>query len=86
MHAHDARRYIGDMLAWVHQALANERELLTGLFGDDSKGQGDSDTGAVRQQGVVLMSVDCDARITCRSLGWRCTSIHNGHDAQRATR
>ena len=37
MHAHDPRRYLGDMLAWVHQSLASERELLQGLFGDDSQ-------------------------------------------------
>lgn len=35
MHAHDARRYVADMLAWVHQALASERELLVTLFGED---------------------------------------------------
>ena len=34
MHAHNPRRYIGDMLAWVHQSLASERELLMALFGD----------------------------------------------------
>lgn len=33
MNAHDPRRYLGDMLAWVHQALASERELLISLFG-----------------------------------------------------
>jgi hypothetical protein len=32
MHAHDPQRYIADMLAWVHQSLASERELLTALF------------------------------------------------------
>ncbi|EKX41562.1 component of oligomeric golgi complex 6 [Guillardia theta CCMP2712] len=32
IHAHDPLRYIGDMLAWVHQALASERELLASLF------------------------------------------------------
>jgi hypothetical protein len=26
------RRYAGDMLAWVHQAIANEKELLASLF------------------------------------------------------
>ncbi|CAD6930556.1 unnamed protein product [Tilletia controversa] len=31
--AHDPTRYIGDMLAWVHQALASERELLGSLVG-----------------------------------------------------
>ncbi len=32
LQAHDPLRYIGDMLAWVHQALASEREFLTALF------------------------------------------------------
>ena len=38
MHAHDPRRYLGDMLAWVHQSLASEHELLVGLFGKDAAG------------------------------------------------
>ena len=29
--AHDPVRYVGDMLAWVHQALASERDLLETL-------------------------------------------------------
>lgn len=37
MNAHDPRRYLGDMLAWVHQALASERELLISLFGQDDQ-------------------------------------------------
>ena len=32
LHAHDAVRYVSDMLAWVHQAIASERELVTSLF------------------------------------------------------
>jgi len=32
LQAHDPIRYIGDMLAWVHQATASEREILEGLF------------------------------------------------------
>jgi hypothetical protein len=32
MHAHDPMRYVGDMLAWVHQAVASEREFLSLLF------------------------------------------------------
>lgn len=35
IHAHDPKRYINDMLAWVHQALASEREFVMALFGDD---------------------------------------------------
>lgn len=33
VHAHDAPRYVADMLAWVHQALAGERELLMSMLG-----------------------------------------------------
>ena len=32
LHAHDPIRYVGDMLAWVHQSVASEREFLSGLF------------------------------------------------------
>lgn len=41
-HAADPLRYIGDMLAWVHQACASEKELLDTLFGaaaDEKKTQ-----------------------------------------------
>lgn len=33
LHAHDPIRYIGDMLAWVHQAIAAECEFFESLFG-----------------------------------------------------
>lgn len=33
LHAHDPLRYVGDMLAWVHQSIAAEREFLESLFG-----------------------------------------------------
>lgn len=32
-------RYIGDMLAWVHQAIAAEREFLEAIFGLKSDGR-----------------------------------------------
>lgn len=32
VHAHDPLRYVGDMLGWIHQALASERELAMALF------------------------------------------------------
>jgi len=32
VHAHDPRRYVGDMCAWLHQACASERELVTSLL------------------------------------------------------
>lgn len=33
LHAHDAIRYVGDMLAWMHQAVASEEEFLESVFG-----------------------------------------------------
>ncbi|THH31107.1 hypothetical protein EUX98_g3063 [Antrodiella citrinella] len=39
LHAHDPLRYVGDMLAWVHQSIAAEREFLEGLFGVRSDGR-----------------------------------------------
>lgn len=44
LHAHDPIRYVGDMLAWVHQAIAAECEFLEGLFGVN---------GQVRMVGAV---------------------------------
>ncbi|KAI9484688.1 oligomeric Golgi complex subunit 6-like protein [Zychaea mexicana] len=32
LQAHDSLRYIGDMLAWIHQACASEKEMLESLF------------------------------------------------------
>ncbi len=36
-HAHDPVRYVGDMLAWVHQAIAWENEYFESLFSVDTK-------------------------------------------------
>ncbi|GMH10993.1 hypothetical protein Nepgr_012834 [Nepenthes gracilis] len=36
MHAHDPLRYVGDMLAWLHQALASEKELVHALLDPDA--------------------------------------------------
>lgn len=32
-HAHDPLRYVGDLLAWVHQACLGELEMLETIFG-----------------------------------------------------
>jgi conserved oligomeric Golgi complex subunit 6 len=39
LHAHEPTRYVGDMLAWIHQATAGEREFLDGIFeiGNDGR-------------------------------------------------
>lgn len=39
LHAHDPIRYVGDILAWVHQAMASEREFLESLFGLKESGR-----------------------------------------------
>lgn len=39
LHAHDPIRYVGDILAWVHQAMAGEREFLENLFGMKDSGR-----------------------------------------------
>ena len=36
MHAHDPVRYCGDMLAWVHQSIATEKEFFRVLFDGDT--------------------------------------------------
>ena len=43
LHSHDPVRFIGDMLAWIHQAACTEREMLEHLFlfeGDSVMEQG----------------------------------------------
>ena len=43
MQSDDPKRYLNDMLAWVHQALASEIELLELLFKDVQRGENVSD-------------------------------------------
>ncbi|KAF9114484.1 Golgi transport complex subunit 6 [Mortierella sp. AM989] len=37
LHAHDPLRYIGDMLAWLHQTVASEREFLESLLNSEKR-------------------------------------------------
>ena len=37
LHAHDPQRYVGDMLAWLHQASASEKESITQLLAECEK-------------------------------------------------
>lgn len=52
LHAHDPIRYVGDILAWVHQAMASEREFLESLFGMKESG---------RRVGAARPSLSVDA-------------------------
>ena len=33
--SHDPVRYVGDMFSWLHQAIATEKDHITGLFGEN---------------------------------------------------
>ncbi|XP_020581420.1 conserved oligomeric Golgi complex subunit 6 [Phalaenopsis equestris] len=46
VHAHDPLRYVGDMLGWLHQAIASERELVLVLLDTDAI----SDSGSAARQ------------------------------------
>jgi hypothetical protein len=41
LHAHDAVRYVSDMLAWMHQTIVSEEEFLRQVFGDSPTEKGD---------------------------------------------
>lgn len=49
LHAHDPTRYVGDMLAWIHQATAGEREFLDALL--DIRSQATRMVGSARDEG-----------------------------------
>ncbi|KAG0254401.1 Golgi transport complex subunit 6 [Actinomortierella ambigua] len=49
LHAHDPLRYIGDMLAWIHQTVAGEREFLESLL-DRERQNLDPEMVALQQQ------------------------------------
>ncbi|KAL4197274.1 hypothetical protein AMTRI_Chr04g187470 [Amborella trichopoda] len=54
VHAHDPLRYVGDMLGWLHQALASERELVLVLFDPDAI----VDTGPTARRFTKVMDID----------------------------
>ncbi|KAL7409891.1 oligomeric Golgi complex subunit 6 [Mrakia frigida] len=72
LHAHDPQRYVGDMLAWVHQATAGEREFLESLFG--AKAVDGRMVGSMRRKGegeeeeLVREMLDRDMEGCCRPL------------------
>ncbi|KAK2077228.1 hypothetical protein QBZ16_004862 [Prototheca wickerhamii] len=52
--AAEPRRYVGDMLAWVHAALELERDLLEGLLpGDEEEDDADGDVSRTRSSSPV---------------------------------
>lgn len=47
VHAHDPLRYVGDMLGWLHQALASERELVLALLDPNEPADRGSSTASM---------------------------------------
>lgn len=67
LQAPDPLRYIGDMLAWVHQACAGEKEMLESLFQRNT--DKDNLTGITIQVSDTIDDLlDCAMDGTCRPL------------------
>ncbi|KAI0345229.1 oligomeric complex COG6 [Trametopsis cervina] len=75
LHAHDPLRYVGDMLAWVHQAIAAEREFLEGLFGVRAE-EGGRMVGAVREF-IDSEEEEWMAELMDGAVGGLCTPLKN---------
>ncbi|KAI8092737.1 oligomeric Golgi complex subunit 6 [Halteromyces radiatus] len=77
LQAHDSLRYVGDMLAWVHQACAGEKEMLEGLFHRNSANTEDDYQGV--SVAMINDAVDdlLDAAMegTCRPLKTRMEQV-----------
>ncbi|CAI9759527.1 unnamed protein product [Fraxinus pennsylvanica] len=54
VHAHDPLRYVGDMLGWLHQALASEKEFVVALLNPDAV----ADTGRNADQSSKIGESD----------------------------
>ncbi|ORX43080.1 oligomeric complex COG6 [Hesseltinella vesiculosa] len=85
LQAHDSLRYIGDMLAWVHQACAGEKELLEALFKNPSlQKQGKSsddyeDVTVTMIKEAVDDLLDAAMEGTCRPLKIRMDQVLGLH-------
>ena len=59
--AHDPLRYLGDILAWTHQAVAGEKEILNLIFGvAASSRSSDFEPGSERwlEDGTILSALE----------------------------
>ena len=73
--AHDPLRYLGDILAWTHQAVASEKEILTLIFGVAAHSKtSQMEPGSERwlEDGTILSALDdlieTDLEGTCRPI------------------
>lgn len=59
--AHDPLRYLGDILAWTHQAMAGEKEILSLIFGVAANSrQSQLEPGSERwlEDGTILSALE----------------------------
>lgn len=75
LHAHDPLRYIGDMLAWVHQAIAAEREFLEALFGMKSDGRMVGSVRVFRADGKATEEEEWVGELMDLSVGKLCVPL-----------
>ncbi|CAG8701845.1 12672_t:CDS:10, partial [Acaulospora morrowiae] len=70
MLAHDPLRYVGDMLAWVHQNVASEKEYLEGLFEPKKQEVETNDKEVTWESDDIIIQDLLDRNLdgTCRSL------------------
>lgn len=56
LHSHDPLRYVGDMLAWVHQSLATEKELTASLLRDSQEKLGSAVSSPIIQETLASIT------------------------------
>ncbi|KAI9268424.1 oligomeric Golgi complex subunit 6 [Helicostylum pulchrum] len=75
LQAPDPLRYIGDMLAWIHQACASEKEMLESLFQRNVEQYQDLSGITVRVTDTISDLLDCAMEGTCRPLKSRMEQV-----------
>lgn len=75
LQAPDPLRYIGDMLAWVHQACAGEKEMLESLFQRNVEKYEDISGITVQVKDTISDLLDCAMEGTCRPLKSRMEQV-----------
>jgi hypothetical protein len=75
LQAPDPLRYIGDMLAWVHQACAGEKEILESLFQRNVEKYEDVSGITVKVSDTIGDLLDCAMEGTCRPLKSRMEQV-----------
>ncbi|CAG8601106.1 9616_t:CDS:10 [Ambispora leptoticha] len=79
LHARDPLRYVGDMLAWIHQAVAAEREFLEGLFDfniEENNVSTLSENTVKESDDIIIQDLlDRDLDGTCRPLKTRVEQV-----------